>query len=104
MSNNTDLHMEGLNAYMQDLFDNTSLTDRIRKNPDKDAMIRMRIAFERDLLTSRQDGYDAGVRDTVLDAIAALETLSYRAGRKSCVETLRKVFEVPDSEGVNTYE
>lgn len=101
MVKNRAMDIEG---YIRDLFSNTGLADRVRKNPDSASLLRIQTELKTLEKETYKGGYDAGVRDTVLDAIAALETLSYRAGRKSCVETLRKVFEVPDSEGVNTYE
>jgi hypothetical protein len=95
INNNQEI---GLNAYMQDLFDNTGLMDRIRKNPDQTSKNELQLAFERDLRASRSEGYNEGHQDAILVALNVLSNLNHRAGRKSCVAALREHFKVEDSE------
>lgn len=88
----------GMDASIQDLFDNTSLMDRIRKTPSDEVKNRFKVAFRNDLTSAHVKGHDEGVHTTVLNAIRVLESLSHRAGRKSCVEALRDYFKVTDHE------
>lgn len=90
----------GMDVGIQDLFDKTSLVDRIRKSPNSEAAEFLKSVFRNDLTSAHVKGHDEGVQDAVLDVLQVLSALPHRAGRKSCVEAVRDYFKLDDQESV----